>query len=97
MTRPNNEPKNDDRILVPKVKDGMKPMDTKGMFDPRLFTGENKLHAQRGLDNLWYLKYEMGSLPPPLQGHKYTHFKNLYQHAENYYAGRNIEISEIID
>jgi len=89
--------KKDDRILVLKVKEGQKPKDSTGLVDPRLFTGENKLHAiiepQSGL---WYFKQEFGGLPQPLK-QKFTKFSSALEHARRYYESRNIDIVEVID
>lgn len=86
-----------DRVLVLKVMDGKKAISTTGAADPRLFTGENKLHAV--LDEqttLWKMKYDMGIVPEPLKG-TFTGFKALKKFAELYYAKRNIEIVEVKD
>lgn len=92
-----NKERSPDRILVLKPIDG-KPLDTTGMTDPRLFKGENRLHAIMEEDScLWKLKYESGTLPPFLKGKKYTSFKLLKQDAEGYFKGRNIEIKEVQD
>lgn len=93
---PESRMKSPDRVLVLKVKDGMKPMSTTGAADPRLFTGENKLHAildeQLGL---WRMKYDMGVVPEPLKG-SFTNFQALKKFAEAYYDKRNIEIVEVL-
>jgi len=85
-----------DRILVLSVKPGMKPLNSLGTADPRLFTGENKLHAIMDSNSLWSFKYDMGNIPPPLQG-KFTSFDILKKHAEVYFATRNIDIVEVKD
>ena len=86
-----------DRILVLKVKDGEKPLSSTGLVDPRLFTGENKLHAVQNPRNLlWSFKYDQGGLPPVLK-QQFTNFETLFKHATSYFATRNIEIVEVID
>lgn len=86
-----------DRILVLKTIDGEKPLSSKGLVDPRLFTGENKLHAVMDMQTtLWHLKYDQGIVPPPLKC-QFTSFKMLRQHATEYFRSRNIEIVEIKD
>ena len=86
-----------DRILVLKVMAGKKPMSTTGAADPRLFTGENKLHAVMDQQTcLWRMKYDMGIVPEPLKA-SFTSFKALRQYAESYYGKRNIEIVEVKD
>lgn len=86
-----------DRILVLKVVEGKKPLNTLGTQDPRLFNGENKLHAVMDTQStLWRLKYDQGIVPPPLKG-LFTSFKAILQHAQEYYSKRNIEIVEVKD
>lgn len=86
-----------DRILILSVMEGKKPLNTLGTQDPRLFNGENKLHAIMDLQSsLWSFKYDMGIVPPPLKC-KFTSFKALRQHADEYYNKRNIEIKEVRD
>lgn len=97
MISPESKMRSPDRILVLSVMEGKKPLNTLGTQDPRLFNGENKLHAiadpQYGL---WRFKYDMGIVPPPLQG-SFTSFVALKKHADDYYAKRNILITEVID
>src|SRR5258705_8640485 len=49
----------DDRILTLKIVDDKAPLNSTGLVDKRLFSGENKLHAiadkQTGL---WFFRYE---------------------------------------
>lgn len=89
-----------DRIFKLEIIDGKKPMTSTGLVDPRLFkTGEdaNRLHAVMDLNTcLWSFKYEKGAIPPALQG-QYTGFRQLRQFAENYFAARNIKITEVYD
>lgn len=86
-----------DRVLVLKVKEGMKPMSTTGAADPRLFTGENKLHAIMDPQScLWKMRYDSGIVPLPLQG-TFTGFRALKKFADAYYDKRNIEIIEVRD
>lgn len=84
-----------DRILSMKIKD-IKVKDT-SLLDPRLATGENKVHViKEEQTGFWYFKYEHGGLPEPLKC-KFTSFKKALQHAEEYYNRRNIDITEVID
>lgn len=86
-----------DRILVLSVMEGKKPLNTLGTQDPRLFSGENQLHAVMDTQStLWRLKYDQGIIPPPLKG-LFTSFKAILQHAREYYNKRNIEITEVKD
>lgn len=94
---PESKMKSPDRILVLKVIAGKKALDTVGVADPRLFTGENKLHAVMDEQScLWKFKYDMGIIPEPLKG-TFTGFKALKKHADEYYGKRNIEIVEVKD
>lgn len=89
--------KSPDRILVLKAMEGKKPLNTIGVSDPRLFTGENKLHAVMDTNScLWHLKYDMGIVPEAMKG-TFTGFKALKKFADEYYGRRNIEIVEVKD
>lgn len=80
-----------DRVLLLEPIDG-KPLSSKGLVDPRLFSGENKLHAIRtDNDQLWSFKYESGAVPEPLK-QKYTSFGKLLKDAELYFATRNVRV-----
>ena len=86
-----------DRVLVLKLIDGKKPLDSIGLVDKRLFTGENKLHAIMDTQTcMWTLKYDMGGLPQPLK-QRFTTFTKLLEYTRNYWKTRNIEISEVQD
>jgi hypothetical protein len=92
-----NKERSYDRILVLKQIEGQKVKGSTGLTDPRLFTGENKLHAIRNHQTcLWYFKYEMGLLPEPLKT-QFTSFGKLLQHAKTYFSKRGLEIVEVID
>src|SRR6267154_264664 len=94
---PESKMRSPDRVLVLKVKDGKKPISTTGAADPRLFSGENKLHAVMDQQTcLWRLKYDMGIVPESLKV-SFTSFKALRQYAEAYYGKRNIDIIEVRD
>lgn len=91
---PESKPHSPDRVLVLKAMEGKKPLNTSGVADPRLFTGENKLHAVMDPEScLWKLKYEMGIVPDGLKG-TFTGFKALKKFADEYFGRRNIEIVE---
>lgn len=93
-----NNLKSDDRILV------LKPMEGKdatrastGDTDPRLFTGNNRLHIiMDPPTGFWYFKYDHGGLPGALSD-RYTRYKQAFQVAEAYFKKRNVEIVEVID
>lgn len=94
---PESKMRSPDRVLVLKVIDDKKPLSSKGLVDPRLFSGENKLHAVMDQQtSLWHFKYDQGIVPPPLKC-QFTSFKALRSHAEAYFRLRNIEIVEVKD
>lgn len=94
---PESKMKSPDRVLVLTVMEGKKPLNTTGTSDPRLFTGENKLHAVMDSGTcLWKFKYDMGIVPEPLKG-TFTGFKALKKFADEYYGRRNILITEVKD
>lgn len=84
-----------DRVFVLAPMDGKDPLSTKGLVDPRLFSGENNLHAIMDPTNcMWYLRYDAGILEQPLK-QKFTNFKILKKFVEDYYRRRNIQVKEI--
>lgn len=85
-----------DRVLVLKPMEGKDPKNSKGMVDNRLFTGDNKLHAVMDPEyGHWYLKFDMGTIPPQLQ-QRWTNFTKLYEFTKGYYLTRDIEIVDVI-
>lgn len=97
MTLFDEKTKKSDRVLVLKVIDGKKPISSTGLVDPRLFTGGNKLHAVMDPQHmLWYFKYEQGGLPEVLK-QKFTSFRMLKAHADDYFGKRNMVIEEVLD
>lgn len=89
--------KSSDRIVILKVADGLKPTNSSGMVDPRLFQGGNSLHIVADTQTmLWYFKLDHGILPVPLQ-QRFTTFKKALEHAKDYYIKRNIEIEKVIE
>jgi hypothetical protein len=86
----------DDRILVLRVMEGKKAADSAGKLDPRLFTGENRLHGVFDTrSGMWNMRYETGGLPGALQV-KFITFEELVEFAREYFKTRNIEIVDII-
>lgn len=86
-----------DRVAVLEVMDGEKPLSSMGLTDPRLFTGENRLHIVKDTQrNIWAFKYEQGGVPEPLK-QKFTDFGRALKHAQDYYKTRNIKIVDVID
>jgi hypothetical protein len=84
-----------DRVFKIVPIDSTKPLSSTGLVDPRLFTGENKLHAIKDPQTcLWSMKYEQGILPPPLKG-LFTGFGALKKHCVDYFEKRNMRIEEI--
>lgn len=93
----NDKMRSDDRYLVLKPLDGLKPKDVTGRIDPRLFSGENKLMACMDTQTtLWQLKYEYGQMSPAFN-QKFTSFKQLKQFADTYFKRRNMQIVEVKD
>lgn len=95
---PESKIRSSDRVLKLEVVDGKKPMSSMGMVDPRLFKdGEdsNRLHAVMDTETtLWHMKYEKGDVPAALKG-QFTGFRQLYDHANRYFATRNVKITEV--
>ena len=96
IPRDNPKLKKSDRIIVLSPIDG-KARNTSGMLDPRLFNGENKLHAVKDpKGTLWSLHYDKGVTPTPLK-QRFTSFNDLYKFVEQYYIKRNIKIVNVED
>lgn len=94
---PTTNVRKDDRVLVLEPIPGDKVKSSKGDYDPRLFSGENKLHAIRDPDtNLWFLKYDKGGLPEPLK-QRFTNFQSTKEYVERYFQRRGLQISRIED
>ncbi len=86
-----------DRTFVLKPVEGKKPLNTLGAADPRLFTGENVVHAVMDRQTtLWSIKYSKG-LPSPVLRNKYTSFSKLKSDLTDYFKKRNIEIVDVKD
>jgi hypothetical protein len=100
MISPESKMRSSDRVLKLEIMEGKKAMSSTGIIDPRLFKdGEdgNQLHAVMDPETcMWSFKYEKGAVPPALKG-VFTGFKALKKHAENYFEGRNIKITEVKD
>lgn len=92
-----NQIRSSDRVFVMAPIDGKAPKDSLGLTDPRLLTGENRLHAIKDPETcLWYFKYEDGGIPERLKC-MFTGFKDAKKYAEMYYNTRNIKITEVLD
>lgn len=95
MSTQNSKERKTDRVLLLKARDDAKS--STGLVDPRLFNGENKLHAVMDDSRLlWRFKYEHGGIPPALN-QKFTNFTQAYKHAEKYFNSRGIDIVGVID
>jgi len=89
--------KSNDRIILLKKMEGKNTLDSKGMVDNRLFSGDNKLHAILDSETgLWSLKFEKGLMPGALDA-KFTKFSKVVEKVKEYYDKRNVEIDKIID
>lgn len=85
----------DDRVFIFEPIEGMKTASSTGGFDPRLFSGENKLHAKKDpVYGLWSLQYEMGGLPPVLK-QQWTSFNTMLKFARDYYKRRGVTVTEV--
>lgn len=87
-----------DRVLALSPIDKKAPKSSTGLLDPRLFTGEQKLHIKMDPQTcLWYFQYaQNGLLPEALKG-RYTGFKSAIKFAEAYFANRNVKITQVFD
>lgn len=89
--------RSDDRVLKIQPIEGKKPKDVTGMIDPRLFTGENNVHATMDPQTtLWSIRYEKGNMPPVFN-QRFTSFKQAKKFADTYFKNRNMEVVEVID
>lgn len=85
------------RTIKLKVIDGKKPLNTTGLVDSRLFSGENHLIAKMNPETChWALFYENGVLPQPLR-QTWTSFRIMRTFLDGYFQRRNIEIKEVIN
>lgn len=84
-----------DRILVlERVNKADKHI---GLIDPKVFTGDNNLHAVMDPSTcMWTFKYEHGMVPPQLRS-KFTDFNTLKKHAEIYFNTKSIRITGVKD
>lgn len=90
--------RSDDRIIMVKPIAGKDSLDSKGLTDKRLWTGENKVHGIRDpYTGLWYIRYELGAPPPAVRDQNFTSFKSLLEYVKEYFSKRNIEVTEVID
>lgn len=85
----------EDRVFVLKQIEGKSTLDSAGLTDTRLFTGENNLHAVKSTDNFWVLRYDNGGLPGALK-QKFTSFPVLRRFVESYFKKRNIAVTDVL-
>lgn len=85
-----------DRVFVLEPIDGKIPKAV-GSIDSSLFQEDgNKLHAVMDTETcLWSFRYERGAVPQSFLGQRFTSFKNARKFAEDYFARRNIKVSEV--
>lgn len=95
---PESNIRSSDRIISLEPMDNKKPLSSTGLVDTRLFTGEQQLRLKMDPQTtLWFFQYSQnGALPEGLKG-KYTGFKSALKHAEDYFARRNIRITQVKD
>ena len=87
-----------DRVLELAPAANKTVLNSQGVPDKRLFTGEQKLHITMDPATcLWYCRWESnGVLPGGLKG-SFTSFKSAIKHVENYFAHRNIQVTKVND
>ncbi len=86
-----------DIIIELQAIEGKATLDSMGLVDQRLFTGENKLHAKMDTQScLWHCEYDNGMLPQPLK-QRFTSFNRLLNFVGDYFKRRNIEILRVVD
>lgn len=90
----NTNVRSNDRVIALAPREGAK--NVLGLVDPRLFTGENKLHAVMEDNGLWALHYDKGIAAEPLR-QKFTSFPKAMKTIKEYYNKRNIDVKEVID
>jgi len=89
--------RSNDRVVTLKRMEGKNALNSKGMIDNRLFTGENKLHVT--LDSqtgLWSIKFEKGLTPGGLDN-SFTSFNKALALIREYYRKRNIEVDKVLE
>lgn len=85
----------DDRILQVSPIEGKVAKSSSGLLDPRLYTGDNRIHAvMNPSTRLWSFKYEQGLVPNSLK-QEFTSFTKLLKFAQAYFKNRNLQIKEI--
>lgn len=87
-----------DRAFALELIDGEAPVSSTGLIDRRLFSGDNKIRATRdeSSGNLWYFRYEHGTIPEDLAG-RFTTFDKAKDYLEKYFNTRNVKIKEVLD
>jgi hypothetical protein len=86
-----------DRVIKLKPREGEKPLNSKGMVDTRLFSGDNNIHVKMDKQSsLWYFEYDNGVLPQQLQ-QRFTSYSKALDFAKQYYDRRNVDVKEVVD
>lgn len=89
--------RSNDRVLVLEKIEGKDAKGSTGLVDPRLINGANKLHVNFDEETqLWGFSYEKGGIPEDMK-QRFTSFPKALEFARNYYAKRNIKITEVQD
>lgn len=100
MTLSSNEDdklRSPDRILIIEEIPGEQTKDSKGLVESRIFKGGNRLHAIRDPQyDMWYMRYDAGILPQPLQ-QRFTTFSKLFEFVTGYFQRRGLKISRVED
>lgn len=94
-----NKERASDRTLVLEPIPGQKVLNTTGLVDKRLFSGDgsHQLHAvKHPVFDLWRFRYEKGILPEPLK-QNFTSFSQLKRFADAYFGRRGLQIAKVID
>lgn len=93
----NPKHRKDVRVLVLKQIEGQQKLNSTGMVDNRLFTGDNNLQAIRDPQtSLWSLRLQHGIIQQALKG-SFTGFNACLERAREYYKRRGVDIVEVLD
>ncbi len=86
-----------DRKILLEPMEGKEPKGTNGQIDPKLFKGDNYLHAVIDTQTmLWSLHFDSGVVPGSFK-QQFTSFPKALKFVEDYYAKRNVKVSQVID
>lgn len=86
-----------DRKILLQPIEGKEAKNTAGTVDPRLFKGDNCLHAKVDPETmLWSLNFDSGLVPGAFK-QQFTSFAKALACVEQYYAKRNVRVTQVID